>query len=62
VHRYAPHELFWYVTKLTNGDPTLHAKKYKELLKTPYMWVLSYMENDAKQQYEYEKQMKRNKK
>jgi len=39
-----PHPYFELVMSLTNGDPTKHNAKWNELLKTPYIWVLTYLE------------------
>lgn len=47
VHRLPPHDYFWLVYDLTGGDVTKHLAKYNELKRTPYMWVLAYLDKNA---------------
>jgi hypothetical protein len=39
-----PHPYFYVIYNLTGGDFTLHKQKLKEMEKTPYIWVLTYLE------------------
>ena len=43
-----PHDHFWFVQHLTNGDVTKHKSKLKELYLTPYVWFLSYIDKAQK--------------
>lgn len=39
-----PHPYFYLIYNITNGDFTIHKQKLNEMQRTPYIWVLTYLE------------------
>ena len=61
VHVEPPHSYFWLVYDLCDGNPLLHYETFEKLKKTPYVWVMAYIDKKCEIAYNNEHRNKKKK-